>query len=328
MDTSLLNRICLEWHLGTLACPPWPLTGGFMHKMYSLFTDKGKYAVKLPNPYVMKRDTAQENYHVAEELEARLEERNLPILPALVFNGNKMQEIDGQFFYLYDWYDGKALKDGEINEAHCSRIGELLAVIHGIDRREAAPKEEKELRIDWDFYIHKLAACNEELHKLVLQNRELLYESQEKGNLARKKLPAVEAICHNDMDSKNVLWKGEDCRIIDLECLAYSNPFLELYELALCWSGYESCSIDYNLFMKLIQAYARAGGELPKDWEVVYDSNCGRLEWLEYSLKRALGMDCAPEEIAVGVSEARETIAHAVYYRNAKERILHYLNQQ
>ena len=37
---------------------------------------------------------------------------------ALTFGGSKMQEIDGRFFYLYDWYEGKALKIEEIGEVH------------------------------------------------------------------------------------------------------------------------------------------------------------------------------------------------------------------
>ena len=68
-----------------------------------------------------------------------------------------------------------------------------------------------------------------------------------KVNEAIKKLLPVKAICHNDMDSKNVLWIGDEFKLIDLECLRYSNPYLELFELALCWSGYEGCNINRNL---------------------------------------------------------------------------------
>lgn len=321
MSLELLEKICCQWELGEQVCEPLPLTGGFMHKMYSLFTSKGKYAVKLLNPYVMQRETAQENYRTAEKLELVLEQHSIPILPALTFNGRKMQELDGQFFYLYDWYDGRVLKEEEITGEHCAIIGKLLADIHGVEKRDE-PGDWEDLQIDWDFYIEKLAQHNEELYRLVSERRDLLYDSQLRGNLAMKKLPAVSAICHNDMDSKNVLWNGLDCRIIDLECLSYSNPALELYEMALCWAGYESGTINYDLFGKLIQSYLEAGGAAPEDWEVLYDSNIGRLEWLEYNIKRALGIECADEEIPLGVSEVRNTIAHIVLYHEAKESIL------
>lgn len=317
----IFNKICRELSLGEIISQPKQLTGGFMHKMYSLFTTSGKFAVKLLNPYIMKRDTVFENYRTAEELEAKLEQNNIPILPALIFNGRKMQEIDGQYFYLFDFYEGRAIKSREITARHCAVIGELLAKIHAIDKK-TAPYERSEIHIDWDFYIDNLAFENKELYDLLNPHRALLYETQEKGNEAIKKIPDIIAICHNDMDSKNVLWNGNDCRIIDLECLTFASPFLELYEMALCWSGYEHCDIDFEKFNSLIRSYALSGGELPNDWEAVYYSSFGRLEWLEYNVKRALGIDCSADEKKTGISEVKDTMAHIVYYHNAKDDIL------
>ncbi len=340
MEQKILEKVCREYDLGELLQEPTRLTGGFMHKMYSLFTTQGKYAVKLLNPYIMQREDAMDNYRTAEAYEAVLEQTDIPILPALLFHGKKMQCIDGQYFYLYQWYDGKALKSEEITTYHCEKIGGILAEIHGLKllRTNGAEAEvglecceekyeRKELHIDWDDYIEKLAAKNPELSKLLRENRTLLYESQDKGNEAVKKLPTTVAICHNDMDSKNVLWNEEECRIIDLECLSYGSPVMELYELALCWSGYEVCNIDFLLFQSFIRAYEKAGGTLPTDWETVYYSNNGRLEWLEYNVKRALGIECSEEEIKLGIEQVKETMAHVIYYHEAKEDILDCVNR-
>lgn len=335
MEQRLLEKICCEYNMGALIQEPIRLKGGFMHKMYSLFTNRGKYAVKLLNPYIMRREDAMNNYRTAEAFETMLERTDIPILPALTFDGKKMQCMDGQYFYLYEWYEGKALKSEEITTYHCEKIGGILAGIHGLKLekcneagKEVGPefREEKyerdELHIDWDGYIEKLAAKNSELSELLRESRDLLYESQDKGNEAIKNLTTTVAICHNDMDSKNVLWNGEECRIIDLECLSYGSPVMELYELALCWSGYEVCNIDFALFQSFIRAYEKAGGTLPKNWETVYYSNNGRLEWLEYNIKRALGIECSEEEIELGAEQVKETIAHVIYYHDAKESIL------
>ena len=272
---DILEKICEQYQLGELICEPVRLKGGFMHKMFSLFTSKGKYAVKLLNPYIMERKDALGNFQIAEELELMLEKNNIPIILALIFGGKKMQNISGQFFYLYEWFDGKAMKNEEINEFHCQKIGKLLAQIHEVDRKETEYNS-NEMNVDWDYYIKMLESKNKELFYLLKENRTLLYESQANGNMAIKKLPSVLSVCHNDMDSKNVLWSGMDCKIIDLECLSYSNLLMEMYELALCWSGYEKCKIDYNLFSAFIHSYAEAGGQLHGDWETVYYSNYGR----------------------------------------------------
>ncbi|MCH5268727.1 MAG: hypothetical protein J1E62_10335, partial [Lachnospiraceae bacterium] len=60
-----------------------------------------------------------------------------------------------------------------------------------------------------------------------------------------------------------------------MECLSYSSPVMELFELALCWCGYEECNINFNLFHRFIHAYVKAGGQPLTDYETIYDSNYG-----------------------------------------------------
>ena len=326
MPDRIFENICAQLDLGRLLLPPVRLSGGLMHNMFSLETTRGRYAVKLLNPHVMLRPEAKANFDTAERLEEILEKYGIPILPALTFQHKKMQELDGQYFYLFPWYDGRALKSGGIKEFHCAEGGRILALIHKIDKREA-PFVRNEIRIDWDFYIRGLEAENSGLFQLLKDNRSLLCDCQERGNAAVKRLPQVAAICHNDMDCKNILWNDRDYRIIDLECLSYSNPFLELMELALCWSGYEERAVDFELLRVFVRSYLAAGGSAPVDWEAVYDSNCGRLEWLEYNIKRVLGIDCGADEKEPGISEVRKTVEQIVYYADRKAAVLDSLSQ-
>ena len=63
-----------------------------------------------------------------------------------------MQELDGQYFYVYEWFDGKSLKDDEITIEHCKKIGKLLAYIHNIDLKKDEVKA-KTRNIDFKYYI-------------------------------------------------------------------------------------------------------------------------------------------------------------------------------
>ncbi len=317
---SIFTKIEKKYHW-KLKKAPAPLEGGFMHKMYKLETEQGTYALKLLNKFVMQRETAMENYTEAERLEGLLEQRDMPILPALVFDGRKMQEIDGQYFYLFDYYAGKPLSGKEITEYHCAEIGKTLAKIHNTDKK-TADEHFQDMSIDWAGYLEQMEKVDARLFELLKENYARIIESQDEGNRARKNLPNIFSICHNDMDCKNVLWNGRDYRIIDLECLSYNNPFMELFELALCWSGYEDCQIDFQLFQSFLQGYADSGGELPADWETLYNCNNGRLEWLEYNLKRVLGIDCGDDEREMGMGQVEETIQHIVYYAKMREQIL------
>ena len=109
------------------------------------------------------------------------------------------------------------------------------------------PFEKDEMHIDWQKYIELAKDMNSPIYDYIKDYADLFNDSMTKVNEAIKKLLPVKAICHNDMDSKNVLWIGDEFKLIDLECLRYSNPYLELFELALCWSGYEGCNINRNL---------------------------------------------------------------------------------
>lgn len=300
---------------------PTRLNGGFMHKMYKVDTEQGAYALKLLNPYVMQRKTAMANFAKAEQIEFLLEQQNIPILPALSFGGRKIQEIDGEYFYLFDYFCGKPLKNNEVTEYHCREIGKVLAKIHSIDKKFMNEKF-SEMLIGWEFYLSEMKKADVRLYALLKDALPVIKESQNKGNLARKKLPQIVSICHNDMDRKNVLWNGNDYRIIDLECLSYNNPFMELFELALCWSGYEDRQIDFRMFQTFLQGYKNAGGELPADWETLYDCNNSRLEWLEYNIKRVLGIDCGDDEKEIGIKQVEETVRHIIYYSEIKKLIL------
>lgn len=300
---------------------PTRLNGGFIHKMYKVDTEQGVYALKLLNPFVMQRETAMENYAKAEQIELLLEQQDIPILPALSFDGRKMQEIDGEYFYLFDYFPGKSLRSNEITEYHCGEIGKVLAKIHSIYKKFEC-KNFPEMSIDWEFYLAKIEKVNARLFAMLKDSLPIIKDSQNKVNLARKKLPQIVSVCHNDMDCKNVLWNGNDYRIIDLECLSYNNPFMELLELALCWSGYEDCQIDFSLFQAFLQGYKNAGGDLPIDWETLYDCNNGRLEWLEYNIKRVLGIDCGDDEKEIGIEQVEETIQRIIYYSEMKEQIM------
>lgn len=126
------QKVVRQFGLGELMVRPERVSGGFMHKMYKMETSAGVYALKLLNPVIMERPDAIGNYLRAEKLERILQENDIPVIPALEKDGLKMQCLDGRYYYLFDWFEGKALDWHEIGEVHCRVAGKLLAKIHGI----------------------------------------------------------------------------------------------------------------------------------------------------------------------------------------------------
>lgn len=329
MDIKLFfNKLTDKLKLGKIIEEPTQVKGGLTHRMFKFSTDKGRFIAKLLNSNIMKRPTAMSNFNKADSYEEILKQNNINAVYSLKFNDTKMQEIDGQYFYVYEWYDGKSLKDGEITEYHCEEMGKVLAKIHNIDLVNKDYSDE-EKNIDFKYYIDLCKEKESSIYELLYDKLDILNDSMKKGNEAIKKLPNYFSICHNDMDPKNVMWLNSDYKIIDLECLGYSNPYLELYELALCWSGYEKCDIDFDLFKTFFKSYFD-NTKLDKnvDWESIYYANNGRLEWLEFNIKRSLMIECdTKEEQEIGLNEVKETIEHVVYYDKVKDKILNTIEE-
>lgn len=269
--------LCRHADLGQPLAEPTAVTGGLLHRMYALETTRGRYAVKLLNPEIMLRPDARENYRRAEALEALLERRNLPILPALTVHGQKMLSIGSYKIYVFPWYDGHIIRGTDVQARHAAAIGGTLAGIHAVASRERASQPEP-LVIDWDAL---LPACPE-----LLPRRDMLVSLTDRSNEAQRQLPALETICHHDLDTKNVLWQGNDFRIIDLETLDWGCPAAELMATALYWSGIDERRIDSARFKTFIDAYSAAGGEPPTDWLTLLDSDQSWLGWLAYVLAK------------------------------------------
>ena len=322
MERERIQAICRACGLGAVLREPEPLTGGFQHRMLGVWTTSGHYAVKLLNPHILARPQALGYYLEADALEARIESAGLPILPARCFHGPKLQCLEGQYFYVFDWYAGKALREEELRPAHCARIGETLAALHGLETLAEAVVPDAD-GTDWDFELECLARGNAALAAMVLPHATLLKSVQRRAQEAQAQLPPIRAICHHDLDPKNVLWQGDDFRIIDLECLdEESSPLLECWETALDWSGAGVRALDAKRLQAFLQAYTDRAGLLPCAPEVLVDCPTGRLGWLAFNLRRAQGIDCSAEEIPLGREQAEWALQQILYYEAQRERMV------
>lgn len=308
------ETLCREAGLGTLLRLS-PVSGGYLHRMLRLDTDSGSYALKLLNPLILLRPEAPGNFDRAERLERLLEERGLPIVPALEWEGKKRHELLGRTFYLFPWVEGAALKPAQVTKAHCQIVGGLLAQIHGMERREGiafVPSPP----ICWETYPALLEERCPRLSEPLTARLPMLTRLTQAAQDAAPRVPAVESVCNGDMDCKNILWEGLSPHIIDLECLSLDNPYPSLLALAMDWSGEE-------LLTAFLSSYRENGGVLPTDWAALYDADTGMLEWLEYNLKRAAGLESGDEEERrLGISQAEDTLCQLEQRCQRREKIL------
>ena len=124
-------------------------------------------------------------------------------------------------------------------------------------------------------------------------------------------------ISHKDILQKNVLWnKNNIPMIIDWESAGYINPNLELLDTALFWSGGHKDIPDTKAFNSFIKSYFDNGGcPIGEMNRIFLERFINKLEWLEFNVKKSLGIDC---------DDINEQNEGSRYAKKAIESIHHY----
>ena len=320
---TLISQLFETLSLGTVTAPVVPVSGGFMHRMYKVCTASHTYAVKHLNPEIMKRPGAMDNYKKAEKIEAILEGEGIPIVPGLVFDGKKMQELKGNYFFIFDWHDGSITDWNNITVEQCWKAGNIQGRIHAIKTGLAVANEPTSLElstIDWDGYITQAAECKE-VESLLKENLPLLNYAQDELNKARQSLPNITTIIDEDMDPKNVMWKNGEPVVIDLECLDYGNPVSSAIQLSLQWSGITLCDFDAEKQKAFFEGYFQAYDKGFRDYKNIFGLTYTWIEWLEYNIQRALGSCQDKSEQELGLTEVKNTINRIKYIHQMEDKI-------
>ena len=119
------------------------------------------------------------------------------------------------------------------------------------------------------------------------------------------------------MDRKNIMWNNDKPYIIDWEASGYTNPNVELIEVAGYWSGGDVENIDYNRFKTLVETYKKYyNGEVDSNIDILVPADLyGGLGWINYNLKRSLCIEnnYDEEEISLAENEVIQSIGELKY---------------
>lgn len=289
------------------------LSGGFMHKMFKVETDKGIYAIKVLNPEVMLRSEAYNNFSISESISNLAKEHGIVVSSALKVNGEYLTKLDDLYYMKFNFVNGKTLTDEEIKVSHCEKIGKILAQLHSLNYSSLCIEKEiveyKRL-VDWEAYTINSNFSKMNYKDTFLNNYKnynlLLKKANEKFNETNN----VFTLCHSDMDPKNVMWNNDEPIIIDWESASIGNPYRELLEDALCWSGFLSNHFKEEKFASVIQEYSKYKDIKNVNWSnIMWGNLVGRLGWLKYNIERSLGIKSNDsEEMELAENEVSKTI--------------------
>lgn len=126
----------------------------------------------------MIRPKAMQNVINSERI-ANIAANNVPALPAKQFNGTSLQQLDNQYYLVFDWVEGRSLKPHEINKVHCEKMGAILADIHMTDFSDLGITKDwsgDAQLTDWNYYLQQGQMNNSVWVNLVLETIDQLYD--------------------------------------------------------------------------------------------------------------------------------------------------------
>ena len=323
MQDSIIEKLLNTLDLGKLINKPTRVYGGLLNRMYKVTTNKGVYAIKHLNSEVMKRKDAKNNHIIAEEIANIAKEKGINAAPAKIFKNGALQEVDRNYFFVYDWFEGNIIQYSNINEYYVKTVAENLAKIHKTDFSEIINKCKHENEIsetDWEFYISKLK--DEETKQILINNIDKLIRLDNKATKFANEIKNNIVLSHRDLDVSNILWNKDNIPIIiDWESAGLVNPCEEVVETAWDWSGGNDY-FDINKFKLFLTTYEKFGGNLKDFNKAIYSNFKNKSGWLEFNLKRVSGIECQDEEeYELGIKIVKSLIEEILNYYNTVENL-------
>jgi len=307
-----IEKFCEKYSLGKVIDTK-KVSGGFMHKMFKVTTNRGIYCIKVLNPEVMARKNAYSNLAVSESISHLAKKNGISVSSALNIDGNYLTQVDDKYYMVFDFINGKTLEDEEITLEHCKKIGRILASIHFLNYQEIGLKPTiiKYKRLyDWEGYRKNSNFSKMPYKDTFLANYRKYNSILKRANERFNESNINQAVCHLDMDPKNVMWNNNNPIIIDWECAGVANPERELLEDVLCWSGFLSNHFNEEKFIAVFKEYSKFRDIASIEWYSVICGNLvGRFDWLKYNLERSLGIvSNDSEETKLAEQEVMKTI--------------------
>jgi thiamine kinase-like enzyme len=247
-----------------------------------------------------------------------------------IHHHNSILEIENEYFMIFDWVDAKSIFPPDIKENHCEKIGEILGKIHShkivdIEIRKNYDKFkifnfDKYLKLGIKFNTVWVNEFSKGIDFIKLINNKICTNS----DILLKNT----VLSHKDMDPKNVLWNNDEPYIIDWESAGLVNPYQELLTMLLYWCTNQLNELDDTKFNIFYNSYKKFNNCLNVNWDIIILSvYYSKLEWLDYSLKRSLGIEASSnEEKKIGTNQVLYTLKDIQHYYKSEDIIRKRLN--
>jgi len=224
-----LEKFCREFELGELISS-FLFPKGMSNRTYYVETNVGKFVIKALSPHCSGNESKRNSLEASESIAKIIEDNGIPAISAKEIQGRLLNELEGQWYMVFDFFDGNMYLHQEITIENCRQVGKTLAQMHTIDSYKQL---DRRYRIrNYNYGPKKSESKNwKKIHKK-LENRErkptwLPNFNEQMDDINAMHRIGAEAfekfiqwdkvIAHGDIFNQNLLWKNDQPYIIDWE---------------------------------------------------------------------------------------------------------------
>ena len=244
-STFHFSELAAHLGLGDLVSEPLEIKSGIVNNaLYKIETSEATYAIKVLIPSGTVDDSYRERFAQSERMASLFSEFGVPALTALTFNSSTVTELNGNFYVVYPWFEGKSLKRWYLDKSESQTLGALHGQIHSINLHKHLDNTStlktlstKKIRVpDFD----KLLAQGEEKGmawtSYLKENQQRLYDLSKQ---LKKQLQQIDGckkvISHNDFHAENIMInENHELAIIDWETIGWVDPEFDLLKYICC----------------------------------------------------------------------------------------------
>ncbi|TDM12887.1 hypothetical protein [Macrococcus lamae] len=102
MNKKLALKLLFNIGINEVYNEPLPISGGLLHKLYKVETNKGIFAIKVLNSEIMSRAEAENNYLLSELYSHAAKQAGINAVCAKLFNRKPWLFVDNHYYMVFD----------------------------------------------------------------------------------------------------------------------------------------------------------------------------------------------------------------------------------
>lgn len=263
-----LEKFCKEFGLGEVL-DKYLFPKGMSHRTYFVETTLGKFVIKAIVPGKTQRSL--DRIEQTELIAQLINEKGVATLAAHTIKGNILNTLDGQWYLVYDFFEGKSFATKELSSLESKKVGEILAKIHQIDFSKVKLGNKQimkyhygkklERKTDWQFYYDAISVKTKqpkwiEHYKLMIPLLDRMFGAA--FDNFNKFIPSDEVMSHCDLFTQNILWKDGNPHIIDWEKAGIIDATYDCVFTAIRWSMEMGNEFDITINMDKLYVFLTA----------------------------------------------------------------------